>query len=412
MKFYWLNIVILICTVKSENLPDLPPPCESEIYCHGRIIDLVMRMSIFEDSKTFVDMKLKKSPNETLDEFDNFVSSVNNRPTQDQLVKWVNENFDPKGSELERHTPSDHKNEFQLLSRIKDVHLRKFASDLNNIWIELCRKMKNEVKEHPELTSIIYVPNPFIIAGGRFVEFYYWDSYWIIRGLLNCEMFSTARGMIENFLGVIDRFGFIPNGGRVYYTQRSHPPLLSGMIKSYVDATHNYSLAISSIEALEREFEYFLNKTVVVKGHRLARYIDHSNGPRPESYREDVEVAERDFATEKERNEFYAEMKAGGESGMDFSSRWFINETGGNEGSLKDIKTRSIIPVELNAFLCWNAKIISEFSGYAGNEEKQTKYTKIANEFMKVIMRKIYENTWSLTIEFSRASKKFYGMKM
>jgi neutral trehalase len=78
------------------------------------------------------------------------------------------------------------------------------------------------------LTSIIYVENPFIIAGGRFIEFYYWDSYWIIKGLLACEMYQTARGIIENFVSVINRFGFIPNGGRLYYLGRSQMPLLSG----------------------------------------------------------------------------------------------------------------------------------------------------------------------------------------
>lgn len=172
------------------------------------------------------------------------------------------------------------------------------------------------------MTSIIYVKNPFIVAGGRFSEFYYWDSYWIIRGLLVCEMYQTTRGILENFLSVIDRYGFIPNGGRIYYLARSQPPLLPAMIKSYVDVTHDLDFAISSIELLEREFEYFMtNKTVMVKGHRLARYIDHSNGPRPESYREDVENA-KDFHTEEERQSFYAECKAGGESGMDFSSRW------------------------------------------------------------------------------------------
>ena len=97
-------------------------------------------------------------------------------------------------------------------------------------------------------------------------------------------MYETARGMIDNFLSVIDRFGFIPNGGRVYYLARSHPPLLSGMIKSYVDATKDFSYAIASIDLLVKEFEYFMsNKTVMVKGHRLARYKDHSNGPRPVS---------------------------------------------------------------------------------------------------------------------------------
>lgn len=75
--------------------------------------------------------------------------------------------------------------------------------------------------------------NPFIIAGGRFLEFYYWDSYWIIRGLLICEMYQSAKGMIENFLSVIDRFGFIPNGGRIYYLARSQLPLLSGIFNNF-----------------------------------------------------------------------------------------------------------------------------------------------------------------------------------
>lgn len=239
-------------------------------------------------------------------------------------------------------------------------------------------------QEHPELTSIIYVPNPFIIAGGRFLEFYYWDSFWIVRGLLVCEMYQTARGILENFLSVIDRFGFIPNGGRIYYLARSHPPLLSGMIKSYFDATRDLSFAIASIDLLVREFDYFMtNKTVIVRGHRLARYIDHSSGPRPESYREDVEVG-KEFLTEDERQSFYAECKAGGESGMDFSSRWFINEDGENIGSLKYLKTRSVIPVELNAMLHWNAKIIAEFYGYAGNEEKQKEFEGKAQEILIV----------------------------
>lgn len=197
-------------------------------------------------------------------------------------------------------------------------------------------------------------------------------------------MYQTVRGMLDNFLSVIDRFGFIPNGGRIYFIARSQPPLLSAMIKAYVDSTHDFNFAIASIDKLVREFDYFMtNKTVLVRGHRLARYIDHSSGPRPESYREDVEVG-KEFNTEEERQNFYAECKAGGESGMDFSSRWFINDNGENIGSLKDLKTRSIIPVELNAILHWNAKIIAEFYGYAGNEEMKKEYAEKAQEIMMV----------------------------
>lgn len=156
------------------------------------------------------------------------------------------------------------------------------------------------------------------------------------------------------------------------------------MIKSYVDHTHDFEFAIASIELLEREFEYFMtNKTVTVKGHRLARYIEYSSGPRPESYREDFENGQH-FATEEERQSFYAECKAGGESGMDFSSRWFINENGENTGSMKNLKTRSVIAVELNAILYWNAKIIAEFHGYAGDVDRQKVFEQKAEEILLV----------------------------
>ena len=105
-----------------------------------------MKLHIFKDSKTYVDLKLKQPPNVTLELFDNFMTKVGNQPNQDQLETWINENFDPPGTELENWTPLDHKTDIELYNRIEDKNLKKFASDLNNIWIELSRKMSNEVK--------------------------------------------------------------------------------------------------------------------------------------------------------------------------------------------------------------------------------------------------------------------------
>lgn len=63
------------------------------------------------------------------------------------------------------------------------------------------------------------------------MESYYWDSYWIIKGLIVCDLLSTAENLIDNFLKVIEKYGFIPNGFRQYYLNRSQPPFLSLMVK-------------------------------------------------------------------------------------------------------------------------------------------------------------------------------------
>lgn len=163
-------------------------------------------------------------------------------------------------------------------------------------------------------------------------------------------LLQTVKGMLENFLSIVDRYEFIPNGGRVYYEARSQPPLLTAMIKTYVDETKDTDFAIRSLDLLEREFQFWMNNhTVVVNGHKLAFYGDKSRGPRPESYREDIESSEI-FATEEEKQEHYSELKAGAESGMDFSSRWFINKDGTNQGSCGIFLTLGILLLKIPNF--------------------------------------------------------------
>lgn len=223
-----------------------------------------------------------------------------------------------------------------------------------------------------------FISTGVIVPGGRFREFYYWDSYWIIRGLLYSEMFDTAKGMLRNFLSVIDRFGYIPNGGRVYYLRRSHPPLLTAMIKSYVEFTNDHDFLLEALPYLEREYAFFEQHYMQqVNGYTLALYgQDLLIGPRPESYYEDVSVAHQLVGDDKLR--FYDEMNAGAESGMDFTSRWFIkNKT--NEGLLIDTKASEIVPVELNAILYSNAKSLAEYHRKLGNDKIAARYQQKAD---------------------------------
>lgn len=260
------------------------------MYCHGEVLHTVQVNSIYPDSKTFVDMKMKRPPNETLASFRDFMNRTDNTPSHEQISQWVNGSFDPAGSEFEEWLPADWKSNPKFLNAIQDRQLRKFASDLNEIWKLLGRKMKDDVKLNPEQYSIIYVPNPVIVPGGRFREFYYWDSYWIIKGLLLSEMYDTVKGMLNNFVSIVDKIGFIPNGGRIYYMMRSHPPLLIPMVYEYLKATNDYDWLRDNVWLLEKEFDFWMtNRTVDVNKdgmkYRLCRYNEQSLGPRPESYR-------------------------------------------------------------------------------------------------------------------------------
>ncbi|CAG9855039.1 unnamed protein product [Phyllotreta striolata] len=386
-----LNLVIFVIInflTTDASVEDLPPPCSSEIYCYGRLLDTIQTSNVYKDSKTFVDMKMKHIPNETLRLFDEFMASHQARPTRNQVSEFLKANFEPAGTEFEEWNPSDWVSNPKFLARIKDQKFRLWAKELNDIWKILGRKIKADIKENVQYYSIIWVPNPVIVPGGRFREFYYWDSYWILQGLLLSEMHDTVRGMLENFLYILDEYGHIPNGGRVYYLARSQPPLLTAMVKMYFDYTNDIDFIKNNIQTLEKEFDFWMNnhtKTVRVNNmnYTLALYGDKSSGPRPESYSEDVNTASA-FQDNNEKQEFYSELKAGAESGWDFSSRWFVSNAT-NKGNLADVKTRSIVPVDLNAIIYWNAQLLSEFHELLGNQEKAAIYSAKADEWLRAV---------------------------
>ncbi|XP_048511996.1 trehalase isoform X2 [Athalia rosae] len=387
---------------------NFPPSCDSPVYCHGNLLHTVQMAAIYTDSKTFVDTKMKYELNETLRLFDEFMERTGGAPSRSQVEIFVNDTFDPPNSELEVWAPTDWVENPKFLDDIRDPILRQFAADLNHVWKLLGRKMKEEIKEKEELYSIIYVPNPVIVPGGRFREFYYWDSYWIIKGLLYSEMHTTARGMISNLVSVVEKVGHIPNGGRVYYKRRSHPPLLIMMVKAYLDFTNDENWLAENMWLLEKEFQYWMtNHTITVEkdgtNYTLARYYEKSTGPRPESYREDYESAQI-FTTQADKERFYRELKSAAESGWDFSSRWFVSE-GTNKGNLTHTKSTNIIPVELNSILYGNAMMLAEFSERLGNSSRAEEYLKIADQWRKAVTAVLWHEEVGVWLDYDIANE-------
>lgn len=248
------------------------------------------------------------------------------------------------------------------------------------------------------------------MPGGRFREYYYWDTYWIIRGLLYSELFQTVKGILRNFLSLVARYGFVPNGGRLYYLARTQPPLLTGMVESYIATTSDFEFMKEALPLLEREFEFFMtNRTVYVKGHLMAHYGVNATGPRPESYLEDYTNAQN-LTTAQAQNALFSEFRAAAESGMDFSSRWFMKD-GSNRGTLDDIKCRSIVPVELNSILFKNAIILAEFYKIAKNPKKAAKFKRRAKALYDAVQAVLWNEeagTWFDYDLLNRKPRKYF----
>jgi alpha,alpha-trehalase len=146
-----------------------------------------------------------------------------------------------------------------------------------------------------EPAGLLYLPNQYVVPGGRFNEMYGWDSYFIIRGLLRDGRTDLARGMVENFFFEIEHYGGVLNANRTYYLTRSQPPFLSSMVM----AVHEAEKAAGKDDRawLEKAYEYVKRDHAMwVEAPHLAgrtglsRYYDVGEGPAIEALQDENDI--------------------------------------------------------------------------------------------------------------------------
>ena len=221
---------------------------------------------------------------------------------------------------------------------------------LNQLWNVLKR-----MPDHRKGT-LIPLPYPYIVPGGRFREIYYWDSYFTMLGLEVSGRTDMIENMVDNFDFLIRELGFIPNGNRTYYLGRSQPPFFALMVE-LLSTVKGPSVLMKYAASLQKEYAFWMEGsaqlTATNNTHRrvvllpdgavLNRYWDDQDTPRPEAYIEDVHVAKR---ADRPAAEIYRNIRAAAESGWDFSSRWFKIPD-----QMHTIQTTELIPVDLNCLL-------------------------------------------------------------
>ncbi|WP_322042377.1 alpha,alpha-trehalase TreF [Paraburkholderia sp. J67] len=356
------------------------PKPPSELF--GQLYRDVELAQVFPDSKTFADMVPNDDPTKIVAEYE--VWSARNAgitapdARKAALREFVAQHFSDQ-KQTEDHYVSDPN--------------QNVVSHIDTLWDVLRR---NPDTAQQPYSSLLPLPRPYVVPGGRFNEIYYWDSYFIMLGLEASGRHDLTRDELDNFAALIDRYGHIPNGNRSYYLSRSQPPFFAQMVALVAqrdgDATY-----VRYLPELRKEYDYWMAGADTLKpgeatrhvvrladGTLLNRYWDARDTPRDESYREDVLTAQS--APQRSAPDVWRNLRAGGETGWDFSSRWLADGR-----TLATIDITSLVPVDLNSLLVDLERTLAKAYGLQGDATEAQQMNERAQQRSAAIGRVLWD---------------------
>jgi alpha,alpha-trehalase len=303
--------------------------------------------------------------------------------------------------------------------------------------------------------GLLYLPNKYVVPGGRFNEMYGWDSYFIIRGLLRAGRVELARGMVDNFFFEIEHYGAMLNANRTYYLTRSQPPFLSSMFVDVYQAGHkdgsvDKAWLERAYKDLSKDYEMWTHDPHLAGETGLSRYYDFGDGPPPEAVKDETgfyrKVAQYFFLHPSQANghvvealpgtannvagaayelqvcdapttmehpqcekrrefklskDYYKGDRSMRESGFDVSFRF------GAFGSA----THHYAPVCLNSLLYKTEKDLEQISTWLGHPEDASVWSKRAESRKRLITKFLWSQQQGLFYDYDFTTNRMSGYK-
>ena len=251
--------------------------------------------------------------------------------------------------------------------RVKEKDLKSVLDYIEDYWPKLVRVHKEDLR------SLIGLPNPYIVPadGDVFQEQYYWDSFPIVRALINHPKYSKlAIGMVNNLLYLVKRFGIVPNGSRYYFLSRSQPPILSSLVFLVYQKTCDKKWFEEAIKLVEEEYNDVWMGEIPLRNYRnvyrgLSRYYDLNA----------------------------LDVLAEAESGWDMSARFMG-------------KCLNILPVDLNCLLYKYEEDLAQAWEILGSKEKGENYKLLASERAKTINKLMWNKREGYFFDYDWVGKK------
>lgn len=277
----------------------------------------------------------------------------------------------------------------------------------------------------------IWMPNDRSVAGaGRFgFQSFLWDGYQMTKGYAANGLWEKVLNVVDNTEYQINLTGHEDNGSAWFLATRAHPPYFSNMVSQLADGPYGEKALVRYLPAMEKEYGRYwmdgreelenLPDDGEVHAHRslvrvplgdgkfayLNRYWDDADGPRLESYKEDVELGEsvlkaEGITDEAERearlHKLYKDIRGGAASGWDFSSRWLADGK-----NLETINTTDILPIDLNSLMARTELVLARAHRAAGNFEEANRYLELAQARIEAINLLMWDKEMGLYRDYN-----------
>jgi len=351
-------------------------PSPDQIY--GTLFADVQRARVFPDQKTFADCVPKGTPGAILAAY--------------KAEKEKRGNVDLKRFVLAHFlVPETQHPQISASANLED-HLRE-------LWDVLRRNPAGV----PAGSSLLPLPYPYVVPGGRFREVYYWDSYFTMLGLREAGRDDLIGSMVGDFAHELATYGLIPNGNRTYYLSRSQPPFFSLMVELLAESKGE-GVYKANRPALAAEYAYWMDRTFPTRhvvhlpdGGALNRYFDRCDTPRPEAFADDEKASRVSMPP----TGFFRDIRSAAESGWDFSSRWL-----GDGTDLATIKTTEIVPVDLNCLLFHLESTLAKACALAGDPASAGIVRSAAERRKAALLRACWSQADGFFFDFDLASHR------
>ena len=340
----FVGLLLVACTEEQKKM-NIETPAQ-ELY--GQLFtdvmscdDLFGEDKLFADSKAFLDLIPKRPMKDILVDYQKLSSKK-----ASTLKQFLEENFSKAGSDM------------SVLKDSSDIdtHIKK-------LWVALRREPDNQ----KEAGTLIPLAHSYQVPGGRFTEIYYWDSYFTMLGLMEDGEEKTV-----------------------------------------------------AFSALEKEYEFWMNGKQYLtldkpasehcvrmpNGAILNRYYDKYDTPRDEMYRNDLETGKTLEKTNPEADihRLYRDLRAGAESGWDFSSRWLVDYN-----NLSTIHTTDIVPIDLNCLMYHLEELLSDYAKKLKKKDKAEAYKLAANSRKAAIQTYFWSEKEEWFMDYDYKKKELTG---